>query len=58
MTIREAFDSLPPEGQRAVVEVFSEDLDRGWIPREADLRAVIETVRSVASRHTCPPELR
>jgi hypothetical protein len=45
MTTREAFESLTPECQRAVVEVFRAELARGWIPKESELRAVIDEVR-------------
>ncbi|WP_300679268.1 hypothetical protein [Nocardioides sp.] len=44
MTTREVFDALSPERQRAVVAVFRAELARGWIPKESEIRAVIDEV--------------
>ena len=43
---REIVRSLTPAERSALVELWSEELSRGWIPRRADLQGGVHVIRA------------
>lgn len=43
--MQEMIESLGPDERAAVLAIWADELDRGWVPKRTDLEAALHVVR-------------